>query len=119
MRTRRFKPILVQRFSVQKSANAECDSSGAASFSNSHHSACAEVPSQRRKQNLPTDHWIESFTDWLQLPGFLRVNQDLAFSRVSTIKATSKVPIAKSTSRRKRIRLAIVASMAAIKRPMT
>jgi acetyl esterase/lipase len=23
------------------------------------------------KQNLPTDHWIERFTDWLQLEGFL------------------------------------------------
>jgi acetyl esterase/lipase len=24
-----------------------------------------------KKQNLPTDHWIERFTDWLQLEGFL------------------------------------------------
>jgi acetyl esterase/lipase len=24
-----------------------------------------------RKQNLPTDHWIERFTDWLQLQGLL------------------------------------------------
>lgn len=24
-----------------------------------------------RKQNLPTDHWIDRFTDWLQLEGFL------------------------------------------------
>jgi len=23
------------------------------------------------KQNLPTDHWIDRFTDWLQLEGFL------------------------------------------------
>jgi len=24
-----------------------------------------------RKQNLPTDHWIDRFTDWMQLQGFL------------------------------------------------
>ena len=24
-----------------------------------------------RKQNIPTDHWIDRFTDWLQLEGFL------------------------------------------------
>ena len=24
-----------------------------------------------RKQNLPTDHWIDRFTDWLELQGFL------------------------------------------------
>lgn len=25
-----------------------------------------------RKQNLPTDHWIDRFSDWLQLQGFLK-----------------------------------------------
>ena len=25
-----------------------------------------------RKQNLPTDHWIDRFTDWLQLQGWLK-----------------------------------------------
>jgi len=25
-----------------------------------------------RKQNLPTDHWIERFTDWLELQGWLK-----------------------------------------------
>jgi acetyl esterase/lipase len=25
-----------------------------------------------RKQNLPTDHWIDRFTEWLQLEGFLK-----------------------------------------------
>ena len=25
-----------------------------------------------RKQNLPTDHWIERFSDWLQLQGWLK-----------------------------------------------
>ena len=25
-----------------------------------------------RKQNLPTDHWIDSFADWLQLQGWLK-----------------------------------------------
>jgi len=25
-----------------------------------------------RVQNLPTDHWIDRFADWLQLEGFLR-----------------------------------------------
>jgi len=24
-----------------------------------------------RKQNIPTDHWIDRFADWLQLQGFL------------------------------------------------
>jgi acetyl esterase/lipase len=24
-----------------------------------------------RQQNLPTDHWIDRFADWLQLEGFL------------------------------------------------
>jgi len=25
-----------------------------------------------RKLNLPTDHWIERFTDWLELLGWLK-----------------------------------------------
>ena len=25
-----------------------------------------------RKQNLPTDHWIDRFSDWLELQGFLK-----------------------------------------------
>jgi acetyl esterase/lipase len=25
-----------------------------------------------KQQNLPTDHWIDRFTDWLQLEGFLK-----------------------------------------------
>ena len=25
-----------------------------------------------RKQNLPTDHWIDRFSDWLDLQGFLK-----------------------------------------------
>jgi len=24
-----------------------------------------------RKQNAPSDHWIDAFTDWLQFEGFL------------------------------------------------
>ncbi len=25
-----------------------------------------------RKQNIPTDHWIDRFTDWLDVQGLLR-----------------------------------------------
>jgi len=25
-----------------------------------------------RKQNLPTDHWIDRFAEWLDLQGFLK-----------------------------------------------
>jgi len=25
-----------------------------------------------KKQNLPTDHWIERFADWLELQGLLK-----------------------------------------------
>jgi acetyl esterase/lipase len=25
-----------------------------------------------RKQNLPTDHWIDRFSDWLELQGWLK-----------------------------------------------
>jgi hypothetical protein len=25
-----------------------------------------------RKQNLPTDHWIDRFSDWLEQQGFLK-----------------------------------------------
>ena len=32
-----------------------------------------------RKQNLPTDHWIERFVEWMQVQGFIKVWWDDLF----------------------------------------
>ena len=29
-----------------------------------------------RKQNLPTDHWIDRFYEWLEVEGIIRKNAD-------------------------------------------
>ena len=34
------------------------------------------------QNNLPTDHWIDRFAEWLDLQGFLKVRQRLLVARL-------------------------------------